>query len=83
MADDNDQSKLTSDWLGRFKDFFMAHKALESAGGGSVTIPGASPNQDTSAVAKAAKDAGDRMEADKAAKAARDSSNRVKGPASK
>ncbi len=66
-------------WYGALWNFMMAHKALKEASGQEQKTA-TPPDTDTSMVAKAAQEAGDRMEADKRAKAASLSANRVKGP---
>ncbi len=79
MADQTQDQK--PDFLSRMKDFLFAHKALQEAAGQALPHPaGWMPDQDTSGVAKAAAEAGARMEAEKKAKAAQGGANRVAGP---
>ncbi len=75
-----DQDVPSKSWGAALWDTLMAHKSLLQAAG-QEPPPEPMKNQDTSMVAKAAADAGARMEAEK--KRQSDSMNRVKGPASR
>ncbi len=77
MADQNDNQ--TPSWYDKMKDFLFAHKALHEVTGGGLPHPADMMSQDTSTVAKAAQEAGERMEAEKKAKAPK-TTNRVAGP---
>ncbi len=80
MADQANDQKQDTGWLDKVKNFLMAHNALSEASGQPLPHPANWMPEDTTGVAKAAKEAGDRMQADKARQAAMDAANRVKGP---
>ncbi len=74
-----DEAKPTDQhWYGALWNFLMAHKALEKASG--RTQEAAPAVGDNSMVAKAAQEAGERMEAEKRARVAVANANRVQGP---